>query len=170
MEIQVLDFGKEVPVNPVSVEDLNDDMRVNQLETGEGWEGAYVELYNVTAQAPRISFQEAIGSASMFLMLRETSSTYQIASWYKRMPVSGGTFVPFQAGTVFDTLRGVIAHSANGAACAANGRGYELYPFQESDYVVQQGSSPPQIASITRKPDCSDQHAGCECFRNNYRS
>ncbi|MEO0473609.1 MAG: T9SS type A sorting domain-containing protein [Bacteroidota bacterium] len=70
----------------------------------------------------------------------------------QRLPANGGTFVPPVANvTSFDTIRGVIIHSANGCL-GANGRGYELNPFQASDYVQASGTVPPQITAISRSP------------------
>lgn len=152
LNINVLDIGKTVYVNPVSVGDLNDNTRTNILTTGEQWEGAYVEFINVTvasvnpfsaAGVDRVSFdiQDAsgnlIGVSDRFLA--------------QRLPSAGGSFVAPTAGTVYDTLRGVIAHSGNGCT-GATGRGYELYPFDAADYVIAFGAAPPQIGVSQRSP------------------
>lgn len=149
LEITVVDFGKPVKANPVDPADINDANRINQPATGEEWEGAYVELYNVTAGPPipfsnntRSSFNVSDGDGNLI----NISPRFEVMS----LPATGGTFVEFADGTVFDTIRGVLRHSPNGV-CQGTGRGYEIYPFQESDFVVQAGSAPPQITS-SRNP------------------
>ena len=148
--VEVLDGGKSVWVSPVSVGDLNDDTRTNNLETGEQWEGVYVEIYDVTvsnvsffASNTRVSFnvQDAAGN------LMNISDRFLA----QRLPANGGTFVPPSVGTVFDTIRGVIAHSQNGCT-GSGGRGYEMFPFDETDYVRAAGNSPPQVADLDRNP------------------
>ncbi|MEM7660184.1 MAG: hypothetical protein AAF399_29015 [Bacteroidota bacterium] len=150
LEITVLDFDRPILVTPASIEDLNDNNRVNQLETGEPIEGSYVEFYNVTVTAVnffsggnRVSFDVADGGGNVI----NVSDRFLV----QRLPANGGNFVPPTTTTIYDTLRGVIAHSGNGCT-GGNGRGYELYPFDESHYVVQQGAAPPQISAITRNP------------------
>lgn len=150
LEINVIDFGKSTEATPVSIGDMNDDQRVNIPATGEQWEGQYVELNNVTVTSvdffsggSRVSFNVADASGNVM----NISDRFLV----QRLPANGGSFVPPNVGTVYDTLRGVIAHSANGCF-GANGRGYEMYPFRAEDYVVQAGSSAPLISNITRNP------------------
>lgn len=149
IDIEVLDAGKTVHVTPIDPADLNDDTRTNIPETGEEWEGVYVEFYNVTA-GPPLPFSN--GTRSSFNVSDAAGNLINISPRFTVMslPATGGTFVEFAAGTVFDTIRGVVRHSPNGV-CQDNGRGYEVYPFQQSDFVVQAGTAPPQIVS-SRNP------------------
>ena len=149
IDIQLLDLGRPVHVNPImDLGMINDNNQVNELETGEQWEGAYIELYNLTVTAR--SFFSGNNRVSLICSddqgnLINVSDRFLAA----RLPASGGTFVPPPPGTKFDTLRGVLAHSGNGCT-GGGGRGYELYPFQESDYII--GTSPPIISNETRNP------------------
>lgn len=150
LEINVIDFGKNTEATPVNISDLNDDQRVNVPGTGEQWEGQYVEVYGATVTS--VDFFSG-GSRVSFNVADAAGNTMNVSDRFlvQRLPANGGSFVPPNVGTVYDTLRGVIAHSSNGCF-GANGRGYELYPFRAEDYVVQAGSSAPLISNITRNP------------------
>ena len=143
-------LGQGQPIYPVQVDiaDLNDIERNNLLETGEQWEGTYVEIVGATVASldffsggTRVSFniEDQFGS------LLGVSDRFLV----QKLPGEGGNFVAPNVGDQLDTIRGVIAHSKNNCP-GFNGRGYELYPFQESDYVY--GASAPRIFNIARTP------------------
>lgn len=143
-------LGQNQPITPTvaPVSDLNDADRNNLLQTGEQWEGVYIELQNVTVASVdffsggnRVSFnvEDANGN------LVNVSDRFRV----QKLPAEGGTFVAPNVGDQVDTLRGIIAHSKNNCA-GFNGRGYELYPFQISDYVY--GASAPRIFNVERTP------------------
>ena len=128
--------------------DINDPDRNNLLQSGEQWEGVYIELHNVTVASldffsggNRVSFniEDANGN------LMNVSDRYRV----QKLPAEGGTFVAPNVGDQIDTLRGIIAHSKNNCP-GFNGRGYSLYPFQESDYVY--GASAPRVFNVERTP------------------
>ncbi len=150
LEINVIGFGRTVYVNPVSVGDLNDNQRINLPETGEQWEGQYVEITDVTVTSVDLF---AGGSRVSFNASDANGNTINVSDRFiaQRLPANGGTFVAPNVGTVYDTIRGVIVHSANGCF-GANGRGYELFPFRSEDYVVRAGFSAPLISGTTRNP------------------
>ncbi len=150
LEIEVLDSGRPVRVNPIELGNLNDNTQTNIPETGEQWEGAYVEMYNLTVES--VDFFSG-GSRVSFIVSDDKGNLMNVSDRFlvQRLPGNSGSFVPPNVGTVYDTLRGVIVHSENGCF-GDNGRGYELFPFQESDYVVRQGTSAPLISGITRNP------------------
>jgi len=150
LEIEVLDSGRPVNVTPIELGDLNDNTQTNIPETGEQWEGVYVEMYNLTVES--VDFFSG-GSRVSFIVSDDEGNLMNVSDRFlvQRLPGNGGSFVPPNVGTVYDTLRGVIAHSENGCF-GDNGRGYELFPFQQSDYVVRQGTSAPLISGITRNP------------------
>ncbi len=140
----------------VNVGDLNDNQRVNQLETGEQWEGNYVEIQNVTVTAvnffsggSRVSLDvtdqngNVINVSDRFLAQRLPShSTVNPGS-----PASTGSFVAPPVGTQYNYIRGMIIHSENG--CTGNaGRGYEINPTVAGDYDI--GVAPPNFANIAR--------------------
>lgn len=147
---ELIASDRPVFANPITVGDLNDDTRTNNLETGEQWEGAYVEFNNVTV-VEVLPFSD--GSRVSFNIADENGNLINVSDRFlaQRLPALGGTFVSPTVGTVYDTLRGVVAHSANGCT-NQNGRGYELYPFSADDYVVQVGASAPLISGISRTP------------------
>lgn len=143
-------LGQGQPIYPVQVDiaDLNDIERNNLLETGEQWEGTYVEIVGATVASldffsggTRVSFN----IEDQFGNLLGVSDRFLV----QKLPGEGGNFVAPNVGDQLDTIRGVIAHSKNNCP-GFNGRGYELYPFQESDYVY--GASAPRIFNIARTP------------------
>lgn len=132
----------------VNLSDLNDATQLNNLSTGEQWEGNFIELHNVEVVAvvyfagnTRVSFNVKDAAGNML----NVSDRFKI----QHLPASGGNFVPPAVGTVYDTLRGIIMHSPNGCK-TFNGRGYELHPFDASHYSVSVG--PPTISNITVNP------------------
>ncbi len=143
-------LGQGLPIYPVQVDiaDLNDIERNNLLETGEQWEGAYVEIVGATVASldffsggTRVSFN----IEDQFGNLLGVSDRFLV----QKLPGEGGNFVAPNVGDQLDTIRGIIAHSKNNCP-GFNGRGYELYPFQESDYVY--GASAPRVFNIARTP------------------
>ncbi|GCD79263.1 hypothetical protein AT05_09360 [Schleiferia thermophila str. Yellowstone] len=149
----------------VSVGQLNDQNRVNQLPTGEQWEGAFVEIQNVTvvnvdffANGTRVSFDvvdangNRINVSDRFIAQR--LPTYQVTnpnSPYATINGGPGTglFQPPVVGAFYQKIKGIILHSANGCT-GLNGRGYELNPFDSTHYVL--GATPPVISDKQRVP------------------
>ncbi len=143
----------------VSVGDLNDVNRNNIPTTGEQWEGAFVDLQNVTvvemipfAGGSRISFNVADGNGNLinvsdrFLAMKLPShQTVNPAS-----PAMTGSFAPPVVGTFYSSLKGVIRHDGNGCFTGNGTRGYELHPFDASHFTV--GFSPPLITNFNRDP------------------
>jgi hypothetical protein len=142
----------------VSVGDLNDGNRVNQLPTGEPIEGSLVMLNNVTVTAvnffsggSRVSIDvtdangNTINVSDRFLVQRLPSYT----SVNPSSPAANGSFVAPPVGLVYDTLIGIVLHSENGCTGGA-GRGYEINPFDASHYI--QGASPASITNVSRTP------------------
>ncbi|GAB4421459.1 MAG: hypothetical protein OHK0039_36250 [Bacteroidia bacterium] len=147
IDIQAVDFARPVRATPIQLSDLNNSTGINQLPTGEQWEGAYVEVYNVTVvQVDPFSG----GSRVSFYVADDQGNRMNVSDRFlvQRLPPTGN-FVAPPVGTVYDTLRGVIVHSANGCL-GANGRGYEMFPYRAEDYVI--GFSAPIISNITRNP------------------
>lgn len=149
INIELIDVEAPVAFTTVNVSDLNDENQVNKLETGEQWEGVYVEFLDVTVS--EINPFNAGGTDRIsFTVQDEAGNKINISDRFlaQRFPAAGGDFVAPQVGTVYTNIRGVIAHSENG--CKGTGRGYELFPFRSTDYVVEEGSSAPLISSIQR--------------------
>ncbi len=143
----------------VPVGQLNDVNRINIPTTGEQWEGAFVELTNVTvvemipfSGGSRISFNVAdangnlINVSDRFLAMKLPSyTTVNPAS-----PATAGSFVPPVVGTFYSSLKGVIRHDANGCFTNSGTRGYEIHPFSPSHFTI--GASPPIISNVIRDP------------------
>lgn len=155
--LTVLGTGPKPQAVKVDLGKLNDNNRNNLLETGETYEGSFVELNDLTVIAVnpfsgnRVSFdvQDANGNkinvSDRFFVQKTSSYTTTRPS----APVKQGAFVAPVLGTRYATLKGILLHSANGCL-GGTCRGYELNPFDTSHYVV--GITPPNINEITRTP------------------
>jgi hypothetical protein len=153
LNIQLLNIERKVEYTPVSIGDLSDPGGINQLETGEQWEGVYIEITNVTVVdvdeftaggVQRVSFDVADVDGN-----RLTISDRFLA---QRTPPNGNFVAPV-IGTQYDTIRGVLLHGfPNGCMPTNSGTllGYDLDPFDEKDYVI--GASAPLISSKNRNP------------------
>lgn len=137
---------------------LNDNSRVNKLPSGEAWEGSLVTIENVTVVAvssfaggSRVSFDvsdangNTINISDRFLAQKLTSWTPRNAS----SPQAKGEFVAPIVGTIYESLTGIVLHSANGCT-GGTGRGYELNPYDTSHYKI--GDTPPSITEVDRNP------------------
>lgn len=151
--VNVLSSGHTVNSNLVNLGDINDNAQANLLPTGEQWEGAFVELQNVTVTAvvpfvsggvSRVSFNVSDANGNMI----NVSDRFKV----QKLPGAGGTFVPPAIGTTFCSLKGVLMHSPNGCKNYSSGRGYELHPFEAAHYGVCAGGAYPQISAIANTP------------------
>jgi hypothetical protein len=144
--------GKTVFPNRVAVGDLGDANNINQLPTGEQWEGQYVELIGpVTVD---FLFPPFSGRTT-FLVRDAAGNKIEIEDRFPdgRAQAGGGNLIVPQVGTVYDTLRGVLLHtSPNGCLTSNFPSGYTLNPFKSSDFVVQAGSSAPLLSNLTQNP------------------
>lgn len=151
--VTLLGSGRPVFSTVVNIADLNDAARNNQIATGEQWEGGFIELQNVTVSSVdyfsggnRVSFNVQDGSGNTI----NVSDRFIV----QRLPANGGNFdqrVP-SVGDVYCSLKGVLVHSKNDCA-GFSGRGYELYPFDTTHYVIC--SAAPNISGITRNAVCA---------------
>lgn len=145
--VELLDVGKTVQRVKISAGDLNDNTQTNILPTGEQWEGSYVTLTDVTVQA--LSYFS--GSTRVSIIVQDAAgNTVNISDRFNDARPANG-FVPPNVGAVYDSLSGVISHSANGCT-GAGGRGYEMFPHTSNDYNIRQGTAAPLISGITRNP------------------
>ncbi len=139
----------------VKVGDLNDQNQVNNLVTGEKWEGAFIEVRNVTVTnvnqfgsgvSARVEFTvaDSLGNSmqiyDFFLAQKLTSWTTQNPN----TPAATGSFTPPSVGTFYNYIRGVVEHSGNGCT-GGTGQGYRLQPFDASHYNV--GKAVPTITN-----------------------
>lgn len=155
-----IDFPPAPTVVPVS--DLQDNMRINQLTTGEQWEGAYVEIQNVTVTNVSVF---SSGNRTEFTVEDASGNQILVADRYLGMkvdgvstvnpnsPLSAGNFVAPSVGTVFNYIRGVIVQDENGP-CYPNASGfaggYEINPIDSTDF--DKAASPANISNVSRNP------------------
>ncbi|MCC5918768.1 MAG: T9SS type A sorting domain-containing protein [Cryomorphaceae bacterium] len=173
-QLEIIDFnslsllsGTQTPPQPalVNVGDLNDNNRVNQLPSGEQWEGAFVEIQNVTvvnvdifAGGSRVSFDVVDANGNRI----NVSDRFIAQKMSNHTPVNpnspyatsnggpgNGTFTPPTVGAFYNSIRGIVLHSGNGCT-GGNGRGYELNPFDSTHYDL--GASPPFVENVIRTP------------------
>lgn len=145
----------------VPVSDLQDASGLNKLPTGEQWDGAYVEVQNVTVTSVSIfsggsrcefRVQDANGNEMLvadrfFPMRLSTQATVNPNS-----PDTVGPLTPPVVGQVYTYIRGLIFQDENG--CAGGGTfagGYEINPFDTND-VQKAAAVPPQISLVKRNP------------------
>ncbi|MEM6263099.1 MAG: T9SS type A sorting domain-containing protein [Bacteroidota bacterium] len=133
----------------ITVGDLNDDQRNNNLVDGEQYEGMFVELRDLTVTGVdnfspgRFSFEVSGPNGN-----RINIGDRFIA---QRTGAFGGSFVPPNVGDRFDFIKGVVSHSKNDCP-GSNGRGYELLPYKKSHYQIAAGFASPQVSGLTRTP------------------
>jgi len=147
-------------VNPtvISAGTIQDNLRTNVLETGEAYEGSYVELQNVTvvsvsifSSGSRVEFtvQDSLGNqvlvADRFLpMVLNGISTVNPNS-----PDTVGSLTPPAVGATFNHIRGIIFQDQNGCAGGIPfAGGYEINPFDSTDF--DQAASPPNVSNVRR--------------------
>ena len=160
-----------VTSDTASLGDLNDALQVNQLTTGEQYEGSFVTLENVTVTAVipfsgnRVSFNVADASGNTINVsdrfLAQKLSSYSTVN--PQSPQTQGSFVPPVPGTFFNSLSGVVRHDANGCT-GDNGRGYEINPFDSTHYDI--GYAPPYIANFERDPAVPTSNQDVELIMN----
>lgn len=141
----------------VPLASLNDVNRINQLTTGEQWEGTFIELQNVTVtevlpfSGNRISFNVVDANGNK-MNVSDRFLAQRLPSWTTVNPSSpqtSGSFVAPAPGTFYTSLKGMVRHDGNGCL-GGNGRGYELNPFSASHYVI--GFAPPFFSNVLRDP------------------
>lgn len=138
---------------------FNDPNRINNVQTGEPYEGAYVTFENVTVASVipfsngRVSFDIVDGQGNRMNVsdrfLAQKTAAHQVVNPNSPSQSGTGSFVPPVPGTFYNSISGIIRHSGNGCL-GGTGRGYELNPFDSSHYNV--GFAPPFISDVERDP------------------
>ncbi len=155
--IILLDSDRPVSVVPVTGIQLNDATRVNNLPTGERYESQYVEIYNATvlnvnffSGGNRVDFDvqdESGGVVNIYdIFMAGRLPSFQNAN----IPGEFGTLEVPNVGDIYDTIRGIVWHLANGCTGGTN-RGYTINPFRAEDYVLREVPTP-VITEVTRMP------------------
>lgn len=167
LHIAVVDLGKDIHFKKISnVGVFNNTTRINNLATGEQWEGMYVELKDL-----EVVSVDPFGNNTRFsfTVKDNAGNRINISDWFRlrkgdarrlQRVVNGsptiGPFGPDSAtfsvavGDKFNSIKGIIKHSRNGGGNCGNGRGYELHPFMFEHY--DKASSAPNITTIAHAP------------------
>jgi len=144
----------------VPVSDLNDQNQINQIVTGHEWEGAFIEVQNVTVTAVNI-FGSGTGQRVTFTVADAQGNSMEIYDFFLGMklttwptlnpnsPNDSGNFVAPTVGTNFDYIRGVVEHQSNGCA-GGTGAGFRIHPFKDTHFKV--GKSAPSITNVSVSP------------------
>lgn len=146
----------------VPVADLQDNMRINKLTTGEQWEGSYIEIQNVTVTGvsvfsggnrAEITVEDAAGNQILVADRYLGMKVAGVATVNPNSPLSSGNFVVPSIGTVYNYIRGVIVQDENGPCYpGASGfaGGYEINPLDSNDF--DKAASPANISNVSRTP------------------
>ncbi len=144
----------------VPVGDLNDANQVNQISTGQPWEGGFIEIKNVTVSnlipqgsgtTARINFV-VTDSAGNAILIDDFFLAMKLTTWQTlnpNSPSSTGSFVAPAVGTFYSSIIGVVEHLSNGCA-GGTGNGYAIHPFKPSHFTV--ASLPPSITNVANSP------------------
>lgn len=142
--VTILAASQPIYSTIVSVGDLNDTEQNNNLSSGEQWEGAFVEIQNVSVVS--LDYFSS-GSRVSILVQDQFGNLINIGDRFlaQRLTASGGTFVAPNVGDQFQSIKGIVLHSKNNCA-GSSGRGYEIHPFDSTHYVY--GAAAPQISQV----------------------
>lgn len=150
VQINILNSGATVLPTIAPISDLNDATQVNLLQTGETWEGQYIEVQNATV----VSVDPFSGGTRVSFVIQDgAGNRLNVTDKFRaqRLPSGNpaGRFIAPNVGDTYTYIRGIISHSPNGCTGATNGRGYELSPTMwPSDYGL--ASAAPSIISVSR--------------------
>ena len=144
----------------VPVGDLNDNNQINQISTGQDWEGAFIEIQNVTITSVN-TFGSGTGRRVNFTVSDAQGNQIEIYDFFlgqkltswptlnPNSPQDSGSFTVPNVGTNYNYIRGVVEHQSNGCA-GGTGVGYRIHPFKSSHYKV--GKSAPNVSNVMVNP------------------
>ncbi len=136
-------FPAKASIEPklLSVGELNNENSINNLTTGEQWEGTFVEIRNVTVVnvstfssttavygTNRVTFDVIDGEGN-----RIRISDRFIAGRTRENHPQGTLNVPV-VGDFYKSIKGIVIHNINGCRGTASANGYSIDPFQENHY------------------------------------
>lgn len=146
----------------IAASDIQDDTRSNKLPTGEQWDGAYVELENMTVTSVSIF---SSGSRVEFTVQDTGGNRVLVADRFLPMVLDGirvvnpnspspdtlGKLIAPSVGTKYNHIRGIIFHDENGCAGGSSfAGGYEINPFDSTDF--DKAPSPASVVNVSRDP------------------
>ncbi len=135
----------------VNLGDLQGTTRINNLPTGEQYEGEFILLRNVTVTEVG-PFTSGGENRVSFWVRDQAGNQMNVTDRFAAQRPRLGFIAP-SVGDVFDSLMGIVIHSRNGCpGSLPNNRGYQIAPFDSSHYVF--GPSAPGIFAVTRNPVC----------------
>lgn len=158
--VQLVGITNQPAFATISAGDIQDQSRQNVLTTGEQWEGAYVELQNLTVNS--VSFFSG-NSRCEFTVADANGNQVLVADRFLPMRLNGiptvnpnspdtvGSLIPPTPGTQYNHIRGLIFQDQNG--CAGGGSfagGYEINPFDSTDF--DKAASPASVTNVDRNP------------------
>lgn len=159
--IQVVGEYKD-PIEPVivGVDVFNDENQINNLNTGEPYQGAFVEINDVTVTSvnpfgsgtdARVTFTVSDADGNQ-IEIYDFFLAQRLPSWNTlnpNSPATNGSFVPPSVGTFYTSLKGVVDHDING--CTGSGSGFRIHPFDSTHYQV--GATAPAITNVEVDPN-----------------
>lgn len=141
---------------PVST--LNGANSVQNMGTGEVYEGTFVELNNVvvtsvnqsgSGSSARVSFTVADANGNS-ITVYDKFLAQKLSSWTAlnpNSPATTGSFTPPSVGSYYTSIKGIVDHYDGTSNCTG---GYQLDPFDASHYVL--GQSFPAITNLMATP------------------
>ncbi|MGB3616970.1 MAG: T9SS type A sorting domain-containing protein [Catalinimonas sp.] len=143
--ITTIDSDLDVPAAVrVNVGDLNNNNQENQIVTGEPYEGLYVEIVDVTVVAANPAGRPS------FVVEDGAGNRVRISDKFSVQRDPGSDFVLPVVGNTFEVIRGIVIHDQNGCT-GGTGGGYDIAPFQLSDYEAGERTAP-LLADVRRTP------------------
>lgn len=152
VQTQVISLGNTIKPQEIKVEDLmknNQGSQEPQFQTGEQWEGVYVEIKNVTVGSRSLSgqrwtwtVQDAQGNQ---VNIRDVSGYYRNDN-NDEDPNTPVNFEPPALGAKISYIRGVVTESSNGGS-----KRYFIAPLYPSD-LAPPAAEPPVISNIAITP------------------
>ena len=132
----LISAGNAIYIDTVAICDLNDAQSINQLTTGEQWEGSYIQLNEVVVTqvdyfsgGTRVQFTVADPVSGCQVRVQDRFLVNRLPNGFP-----SGNFVPFNIGDQLCYIRGILVHAPNGCAATPGGGGYVLFPTQVDDY------------------------------------
>jgi hypothetical protein len=160
-DVRVLGFASVPQAQEVNVSELQTTSQTNVFETGEAWEGSFVEIKNVRVVG-NTPFSN--GTRVTLDVIDEDGHIINIGDRYiagklrthnavnnENLGANGTLDIP-PIGTFFESIKGIVTHSSNGCTGRTGGGavGYLINPFDSTHYV--KGATPPTISNVTRTP------------------
>lgn len=160
-DVKILGFASAPTATEISVGQLQTTTQTNIYETGEAWEGSFVEIKNVTvvgnstfSGGTRVTLN-VVDEDGNIINIGDRFIAAKLRSWnalnIENLGSKGTLDIP-PIGTFFESIKGIVTHSSNGCSGRTGGGavGYLINPFDSSHYQI--GQTPPNISNVSRNP------------------